>query len=110
MIGAITHEIHKVISLNGLLSGSSGRNSPADEMDVAREKQLQNGNETSPMAAAENKNDVQAHPNNQDPFTNYITMEVIQFCLLYFQPIYSKKALYRLPDIFIDFLNRCYDQ
>ena len=81
MIGAITHEIHKVISLNGLLSGSSGRNSPADEMDVAREKQLQNGNETSPMAAAEKKNDVQAHPNNQDPFTNYITMEVIQFCL-----------------------------
>ena len=75
----------KVISLNGLFSGSSGRNSPADEMDVAREKQLQNGNETSPMAAAENKNDVQAHPNNQNPFTNYITMEVIQFCLLYFE-------------------------
>ena len=85
----------KVISLNGLFSGSSGRNSPADEMDVAREKQLQNGNETSPMAASENKKDVQAHPNNQDPFTNYITMEVIQFCL-HFEPIFYKEAFYRL--------------
>jgi len=71
-----TGPTHLMSTLRSKASGSSGRNSPADEMDVAREKQLQNGNETSPMAAAENKNDVQAHPNNQDPFTNYITMEV----------------------------------